>query len=533
MVEMMKNKKWLAMMSLIVMSVLILPGCSEAMEAVGHELTAYADENGVDDNQNVDVDNLNDINVIDNVVNISDNVKVENDLDEADAISYRKVGETIHIRNAAIIIQSVETSLGTEKDRPREGYEYVTVQLTIENIGSRELTYSPYDFRMKNSTGQIMDKDLNGLDMDTALRDGLLKSGGKVQGTIVFEQPKDDEKLVLTYGQNSERDQVQIRLTYPEEVSTVMTSSSKTGAETAENFGELDDPFADNNGHQTERRDVRRTTSGQVGDIIVMGDVALQVTEMFESSGSVNDQPRTGYDYVVIKVILKNQGQETFSYNPFQFSLKNESGETVDKTLIRSDYQMALGTGDIAPGGIASGTVTFEQPLGESSLELLYEVPDADGQIVVALMEEKPRFSELVVDASFAVLGEPHKMREDVLMGDLVFRVNGVKRSQGSEGQKPKIGHEFVIVDVTLTNDSDGPLDYSPLDFMIQDGNGNRHTKALSAVDKVTALKMGVMVPHSSVTGTIAFQVPVDDEILLIYEGSKAYEGGDVLVDLN
>ena len=37
------------------------------------------------------------------------------------------------------------------------------------------------------------------IDQDTALQSGELIPGGKVSGTITFEQPKDDTGLVLIY----------------------------------------------------------------------------------------------------------------------------------------------------------------------------------------------------------------------------------------------------------------------------------------------------------------------------------------------
>lgn len=55
---------------------------------------------------------------------------------------------------------------------------------------------------MQNSQGQITDSAFTTIDSDTSLSSGNLASGGEITGTISFEQPIDDEDLILKYSAN-------------------------------------------------------------------------------------------------------------------------------------------------------------------------------------------------------------------------------------------------------------------------------------------------------------------------------------------
>lgn len=108
-------------------------------------------------------------------------------------------GEEAILGDGAITVTNVEKSQGSEWDKPKSGKEFVIVYVTIENKGSNNLSYNPLYFKMQNSQGQQESMTFTTIDQDTALQSGELIPGGKVSGTITFEQPKDDTGLVLIY----------------------------------------------------------------------------------------------------------------------------------------------------------------------------------------------------------------------------------------------------------------------------------------------------------------------------------------------
>lgn len=108
-------------------------------------------------------------------------------------------GEEAILGKGAITVTKVEKSQGSEWDKPKSGKEFVIVHLTIENKGNSNLSYNPFYFKMQNSQGQQESMTFTTVDQDTSLQSGELIPGGKVTGTIAFEQPKGDTGLVLIY----------------------------------------------------------------------------------------------------------------------------------------------------------------------------------------------------------------------------------------------------------------------------------------------------------------------------------------------
>lgn len=110
-----------------------------------------------------------------------------------------KQGEEAVLGNGVITVTKVEKSKGKNYDKPKAGKEYVIVHITIENKGKDNLSYNPYYFKMQNSQGQQESITFTTIDQDTALHSGELIPGGKVSGTITFEEPTGDTGLTLVY----------------------------------------------------------------------------------------------------------------------------------------------------------------------------------------------------------------------------------------------------------------------------------------------------------------------------------------------
>lgn len=112
------------------------------------------------------------------------------------------INEEVKLNNAVVKVTKVEKSNGGDFDKPKDGMEYVIVTVQIKNSGDSEISYNPFDFTMQNSKGQITNKAFTTIDSDTSLSSGNLAGGGEVSGTIAFEQPKNDNGLILKYKGN-------------------------------------------------------------------------------------------------------------------------------------------------------------------------------------------------------------------------------------------------------------------------------------------------------------------------------------------
>ena len=111
---------------------------------------------------------------------------------------------------------------------------------------------------------------------------------------------------------------------------------------------------------------------------------------------------------------------------------------------------------------------------------------------------------------------------ETVSFDSRELTVTDVKRDYqtGNEYLQPESGNEFVIVTVTLKNNSDSDMSYNTFDFKLQDSNGVQKDEDFSVLSE-GKLNSGSLAPGGTVTGKLGYQVTKDDAGLkLIYNGS-------------
>lgn len=111
-----------------------------------------------------------------------------------------KVGESATYEGYSFKVNSVRFWNGDDDDTPDSGKQYVIVNVTITNKGSKKQDYNSYDFKL-NSNGNSTDFDET-ITNDTygkdGLDDGTLDKGATVSGNL-FGQAKIGSKLKLEY----------------------------------------------------------------------------------------------------------------------------------------------------------------------------------------------------------------------------------------------------------------------------------------------------------------------------------------------
>jgi len=112
-----------------------------------------------------------------------------------------KVGDVINFDGKKVTINSVvrNWNSGSEYTAPQSGYEFVKVQITIENDSTNQISYNTFDWKMQDSKGVIKGVAFATYGTDGALDSGYLAPNGKVSGFIIFEVPSGDTGLVLQY----------------------------------------------------------------------------------------------------------------------------------------------------------------------------------------------------------------------------------------------------------------------------------------------------------------------------------------------
>jgi hypothetical protein len=109
-----------------------------------------------------------------------------------------------------------------------------------------------------------------------------------------------------------------------------------------------------------------------VGEAVQLGKNVLTVAKVEKSNGTEFDTPQQGKEYIIVTVQIQNAGDQNFSYNPFDFKMANSQGQIQDMGFTTVDSDTSLQSGELAPGGSVSGTIAFEEPVGDTGLQLQY-----------------------------------------------------------------------------------------------------------------------------------------------------------------
>lgn len=126
-----------------------------------------------------------------------------------------------------------------------------------------------------------------------------------------------------------------------------------------------------------------------------------------------------------------------------------------------------------------------------------------------------------------------YSINEKVEFEGRVFEVINVEYSDGTQFDKPKSGMEYVIVTISIENNSDKQLSYNPFHFKMQNSQGQIQSQTFTIVDSDTSLSSGELAPGGSVSGTIAFEQPKDDpDLKLIFESPSFFSSERLIIDL-
>ena len=123
-------------------------------------------------------------------------------------------------------------------------------------------------------------------------------------------------------------------------------------------------------GSNTADSSKSKKTEFKLTDTVDLDGVTFKVNNVSFSDGDEISKPDQGKKYVKVNVTITNNGDDKFSYNPFDFKL-NDKGNQTDLDEFISDSNNQLKSGDLAKGGSVTGTMTGQATEGDK-LQLMY-----------------------------------------------------------------------------------------------------------------------------------------------------------------
>ncbi len=122
-----------------------------------------------------------------------------------------------------------------------------------------------------------------------------------------------------------------------------------------------------------------------------------------------------------------------------------------------------------------------------------------------------------------------YKVGDVIKIGDYTLTVNKATRNWQSPADydKPEAGKEYVLVEVTITNEGKSSASYNTFDFKMQDSNGVQKTETFTMADN--KLNSGSLAAGGKITGNLVYDVPQDDAGLKLLFNPTFWSQGVVI----
>lgn len=279
-----------------------------------------------------------------------------------------------------------------------------------------------------------------------------------------------------------------------------------------------------------------RDVSADVGELID-GERIHLVVEGVERGVDLGEfyQADPGNEFLVIDLGLKNVADEFVTVsNLLQTRVRDDDNYQYDQTFAGGTTTNTFNDGQFVPGEVERGSVIFEIPVQSSGLELVFDFDvSIFGDVERAIVDLESETGEVAV-LEQDLQTDIFSLGESVAYGDVEVTVNET-RTEDSLGQfaDPEEGSEYVVVDVSITNETGQDKRFSTsLQMMVKDGEGYTYQQDISGMtsldrpfDEGTPLADG-----ETRRGELAYQVPVDRsplywvfEFELFSEGNKTF----------
>jgi hypothetical protein len=253
--------------------------------------------------------------------------------------------------------------------------------------------------------------------------------------------------------------------------------------------------------------------SGKVGDVIQSGSITLFVMGWENVSPLQYLNPESGNKFISTDCVVVNSGALPLALHSFSLYLKDETGQKYEQNTSAS---MAVGGGpqsiELSPGERLWIRQGFQIPETRAGFQFIFDpVEKYAGKIFVDLGSE-PGLVHPPANLPGEQTLQIHQPDQTVVAGGLAISINAVNYSMGGEYIKPKPGNKFVVVDVTIENQSSSNIKVMIYGQMaLKDSRGwvtFPTPSALIAPNEATP--DGDLVPGEKIRGNVGFEILED-----------------------
>jgi len=274
-----------------------------------------------------------------------------------------EVGDIISINNTILVVLGWDQPPGGDFNPPDEGKKYLVVDVMLANQSERSFSISPvFQMTLKDSTGQKF--NVNGkanIASGSNTPNGEINPGEVLRGKVGFHVPEDMDNFIFVYEAN---------LIGLGEVSVNLGPTPVSM-----------EPPADLNLAQQQ-------TVYQVGDLIEISDLAIQVLQVSFPTGNELVKPKEDFKFAAVDVTIENLGNTTKEISSIvQMYLKDSTGQKYTFHLgAQSIIDSGLPDDELQPGEKIRGQIGFQVPKDVQGLLFVFNAEIFGfGKVFVAL----------------------------------------------------------------------------------------------------------------------------------------------------
>lgn len=250
----------------------------------------------------------------------------------------------------------------------------------------------------------------------------------------------------------------------------------------------------------------------KIGDVIQFDDRVLIVLGWENVPADENVVPDEGQKFVAVELIIVNDSSSAASIAPlWQMSLKDDTAQKYNVNIKASiAMDSASLRGELAPGEKVRGKVGFQVPQNAQGLQFIFDANAfVTGKAIVNFGAE-PITVAPPANIAGETLQETYHVGDVIALGTTRLTINEVSYPAGDQAIKPDPGNKFLVVDLTIENQSAEAISISTLlQMSLKDADSQKYE-----IDLMAAMASGgnspdgELAPGEKLRGQVGFQVP-------------------------
>jgi len=409
-----------------------------------------------------------------------------------------------------------------------EGMEYLMVKIHVKCTynDSDEHSISGYDFYITGDKAILYTTGMASVVKPEPELDATLFSGGETEGWSVYLVSQGEGNLILVFDESWSFDEDSKRyialdpgaaINIPSDLNAI--AASETGMQRSSPI-----PFKEKLVTEDWEMTILEVVRGEAAWNLVL------------EANRYNDPPFDGYEYIAVKLHVRNIGtvDDSSSIDGYSFNITGSANILHDlPSIVEPEPALDI---DLYPGGEYDGWVVFQSIIGETNLMLAFQESwTFDDDEVRYLAVDEGAYLEVPTDLNNIASTDIGKERNNpALLSEKVttdnWEISIVEVIRGDEAwnmalaanqynDPPEDGFEYIAVKAYVHNISteDVATNVSDFDFNTTGSNGVLHDVP-SVVDPDPAFDI-TLYPDGEYEGWMILQVGVGEtEIKLVFD---------------